>query len=71
MRLVAVDFQKDGVLVVFFHPGGVRTESFKNLDIKGLEETGPAVAKLVKTIDGLTMKDTGRFLRPDGTDQPW
>jgi NAD(P)-dependent dehydrogenase (short-subunit alcohol dehydrogenase family) len=71
MRLVSVDFKPDGIMVVFFHPGGVRTESFKNLDIKGLEETDVAVTKLVKTIDGLTMADTGRFLRPDGTDQPW
>jgi NAD(P)-dependent dehydrogenase (short-subunit alcohol dehydrogenase family) len=71
MRLVSVDFQKDGVLVVFFHPGGVRTESFKNLNMPGFEDTDVAVAKLVKTIDGLTMKDTGRFLKPDGTDQPW
>jgi NAD(P)-dependent dehydrogenase (short-subunit alcohol dehydrogenase family) len=71
MRLVAVDFQKDGVLVAFFHPGGVLTEQFKGLGLKGMEETDVAVAKLVKTIDGLTMKDTGRFLAPDGKDQPW
>jgi len=25
----------------------------------------------VKTIDGLTIADTGRFLQPDGKDQPW
>jgi predicted transcriptional regulator len=36
-----------------------------------LEETDVAVAKLAKTIDGLTMADTGRFLQPDGKDQPW
>jgi NAD(P)-dependent dehydrogenase (short-subunit alcohol dehydrogenase family) len=71
MRLVSVDYQKDGVLVVFFHPGGVRTESFKGLNLQGLEETDVAVTRLVKTIDGLTMRDTGRFLRPDGTDQAW
>jgi NAD(P)-dependent dehydrogenase (short-subunit alcohol dehydrogenase family) len=71
MRLVAVDFQKDGVLVAFFHPGGVLTEQFKGLGLKGMEETDVAVAKLVKTIDGLTLKDTGRFLAPDGKDQPW
>lgn len=71
MRLVSVDYKKDGVLVAFFHPGGVRTESFKNLDIQGLEETDVAVEKLVKTIDGLTIKDTGRFLTPDGRDQAW
>jgi NAD(P)-dependent dehydrogenase (short-subunit alcohol dehydrogenase family) len=71
MRLVAVEFQKEGVLVAFFHPGGVLTEQFKGLGLKGMEETDVAVAKLVKTIDGLTMKDTGRFLAPDGKDQPW
>jgi NAD(P)-dependent dehydrogenase (short-subunit alcohol dehydrogenase family) len=71
MRLVSVDYKKDGVLVAFFHPGGVRTESFKNLDIQGLEETDVAVERLVKTIDGLTIKDTGRFLTPDGRDQAW
>ena len=71
MRLVSVDLQKDGVLVVFFHPGGVRTESFKSVNLPGLEETDAAVTKLVKTIDGLTMKDTGRFLTPDGKDQAW
>ena len=71
MRLVSVDFQKDGVLVAFFHPGGVLTEQFKGLNLKGMEETDVAVARLVKTIDGLTMKDTGRFLAPDGKDQPW
>jgi len=71
MRLVSVDYKKDGVLVAFFHPGGVRTESFKNLNIQGLEETDVAVERLVKTIDGLTLKDTGRFLTPDGRDQPW
>ncbi|MEJ1964355.1 MAG: SDR family oxidoreductase [Gammaproteobacteria bacterium] len=71
MRLVSVDFQKDGVIVVFFHPGGVRTEGFKGLNMPGLEETDVAVSKLVKTIDGLTMKDTGRFLQQDGKDQAW
>jgi NAD(P)-dependent dehydrogenase (short-subunit alcohol dehydrogenase family) len=71
MRLVALDYRKDGVLVVSFHPGGVRTESFKNLDIPNLEETDVAVERLVKTIDALTIDDTGRFLTPDGRDQPW
>ncbi len=46
-------------------------ESFKNLDIRGLEDTDVAVTRLVKTIDGLTMADTGRFLQPDGKDQAW
>jgi len=26
---------------------------------------------LIKVIDGLTKKDSGRFLKNDGTDHPW
>jgi NAD(P)-dependent dehydrogenase (short-subunit alcohol dehydrogenase family) len=71
MRLLAVDFQDDGVLVAFFRPGGVRTEGFKNVNLPGLMEPEVAVGTMVKTIDGLTMKDTGRFLQADGKDQAW
>jgi thermostable 8-oxoguanine DNA glycosylase len=71
MRLLAVQFQKDEVIVVMFHPGGVRTESFKELNMPGLVPTEEAVGKMVKTIDGLTMKDTSRFLQNDGKDIAW
>jgi hypothetical protein len=30
-----------------------------------------AVGKLMKVIDGVTIRDTGRFLNNDGGDQPW
>ena len=53
------------------HRGKLQVILIKKLNIKGLEETDVAVAKLVKTIDGLTMADTGRFLQPDGKDQAW
>jgi hypothetical protein len=26
---------------------------------------------MIKTIDGLTLKDTGRFMDNDGKDHPW
>jgi len=26
---------------------------------------------MIATIDGLTVKDSGRFLQNDGKDQPW
>jgi hypothetical protein len=29
------------------------------------------VGKMIVTIDGLTLKDSGRFLQSDGRDQPW
>jgi NAD(P)-dependent dehydrogenase (short-subunit alcohol dehydrogenase family) len=71
MRVLALDFHKDAVIVALFHPGGVRTESLRTLDMAGLEAPELAVAKLVKVIDRLTMNDTGRFLRSDWTDHPW
>jgi hypothetical protein len=30
-----------------------------------------AIGKMIKTIDGLTVKDSGRFLDNDGKDHPW
>jgi NAD(P)-dependent dehydrogenase (short-subunit alcohol dehydrogenase family) len=36
MRLLAAQFEKTGVTVVMFHPGGVQVESFGNLNIPGM-----------------------------------
>jgi hypothetical protein len=30
-----------------------------------------AVSRMITTIDGLTLKDSGRFMQSDGRDQPW
>jgi len=30
-----------------------------------------AIGKMIKTIDALTVADSGRFLQNDGKDQPW
>ena len=67
-----VQFKNDGVTVVMFHPGGVQVESFGNMNLPGfVEPPEAAIGKMIKTIDGLTMKDSGRFLQNDGRDQPW
>ena len=71
MRLVSAQFKDEGVIVVMFHPGGVRVESFGNLDVPGLESPQSAIGKMIKVIDGLTLKDSGRFMDNDGTDHPW
>ena len=71
MRLVSARFKDEGVIVVMFHPGGVRVESFGNLEVPGLESPEEAIGKMIRTIDGLTIKDTGRFMDNDGTDHPW
>lgn len=71
MRLLSVDMKKEGITVVMFHPGGVEVESFQGQGIQGLMPTPVAVGKLMKVVDGLTIKDSGRFLNNDGGDQPW
>ncbi len=71
MRLLSAQFKGDGVTVVMFHPGGVKVESFGDLDIPGLESPEAAIGKMIRTIDGLNLKDSGRFLQNDGKDQPW
>jgi NAD(P)-dependent dehydrogenase (short-subunit alcohol dehydrogenase family) len=71
MRLLSAQFQKEGITVVMFHPGGVQVESFGNAKLPGFVPPAEAIGKMIKTIDGLSIKDTGRFLNNDGTDHPW
>jgi len=71
MRLLAAQFEKDGVTVVMFHPGGVQVESFGNMKLPGFMPPEEAIGKMIKTIDGLTIKDTARFLDNDGKNHPW
>jgi len=71
MRLLAVQFKDDGVIVAIFHPGGVQVESLGDLRLPGFVPPAEAVGKMIATIDGLTPKDSGRFLQNDGRDQPW
>jgi NAD(P)-dependent dehydrogenase (short-subunit alcohol dehydrogenase family) len=71
MRLLAVQFKDEGIIVAFFHPGGVQVESLGDLKLPGFVPPAEAVGKMIVTIDGLTPKDSGRFLQSDGRDQPW
>jgi NAD(P)-dependent dehydrogenase (short-subunit alcohol dehydrogenase family) len=71
MRLLSSQFQADGVTVVMFHPGGVQVESFGNFKLPGAVSPEVAIGKMIKTIDTVTIKDTGRFLENDGRDHPW
>lgn len=71
MRLLSVELEEEGVTVVMFHPGGVQVESFGETKLPGFVPPEEAIGKMIKTIDGLTIKDTGRFLQNDGKDHPW
>jgi len=71
MRLLSAQFKDEGVIVVMFHPGGVQVESFGNEKLPGFVPPAEAIGKMIKTIDGLTIKDSGRFMDNDGKDHPW
>ncbi len=71
MRLLAVQLKDEGIIVAFFHPGGVQVESLGDLKLPGFVPPPEAVGKMIVTIDALTMKDSGHFLQSDGRDQPW
>ena len=70
MRLLSAQFKNEGITVVMFHPGGVQVESFGNVKLPGFVPPEEAIGKMIKTIDGLTIKDTGRFMDNDGKDHP-
>ena len=71
MVILAAQLKPDGITVVMFHPGGVQVESFGNVKLPGFEPPEQAIGKMIRTIDGLTLKDTGRFLDNDGKNHPW
>jgi NAD(P)-dependent dehydrogenase (short-subunit alcohol dehydrogenase family) len=71
MRLLSAQFKNDGVTVVMFHPGGVQVESFGKMNLPGFVPPEEAIGRMIKTIDGLSLKDSGRFMDNDGKDHPW
>jgi NAD(P)-dependent dehydrogenase (short-subunit alcohol dehydrogenase family) len=60
-----------GVIVVPMHPGSVRVEKQADLHNPGMLETPESVRHMIAAIGGLTRRDSGRFLRYDGSGLPW
>ncbi len=72
MQIVAASTKKDGVTVVMFNPGPTLTEHQAYLHAySGMLKTSFTVENMIKTIDKVTIADTGRFLRYDGVTEPW
>jgi NAD(P)-dependent dehydrogenase (short-subunit alcohol dehydrogenase family) len=72
MQIVAASVKQDGVTVVMFNPGPTLTE--RQMYLKGnpvMLETSFTVRNMIDTIDKVTIKDTGRFMRYDGVTEPW
>jgi NAD(P)-dependent dehydrogenase (short-subunit alcohol dehydrogenase family) len=68
---LAAILKKDGIIVVPMHPGAVRVEKQASLKVPGMIETPDAAREMIRTIDGLTMANSGKFLNYDGKSLPW
>jgi len=65
---LALEARRDGVAAVTLSPGWVKTR----MGGAGAEiSTEESVGDMRKLIDRLTVADTGRFLRRDGSELPW
>lgn len=65
---MSVDLKDDKILVICMHPGWVKTDmggSGAPLDVE------TSISGILKTLDGLSDKDSGRYLQYDGKQLPW
>jgi len=64
----ATTLATDGIAVVAVHPGWVQTDMGGS---SAAISTDESAAALVSLVGELTIADSGRFLRWDGTEHPW
>ncbi len=68
VRLLALDLKAKGVTAVALDPGWVRTDmGGPDADLSSQE----SVDALRRTISGLTLADSGKYLKYDGSALPW
>ena len=71
MRSLTTELEDDGVTVLLFHPGGVRTERLAALGSSSSLAPEESIGDMIAIIDKLTIADTGKFLYHDGRTAPW
>jgi len=71
MRSLTTELEDDGIVVMMFHPGGVRTERLAALGSSSSLMPEESIGDMISIIDGLSMEDTGKFLFHDGRPAPW
>ena len=71
MKRSAWDLKDEGIIVVMFHPGFVRTEKLADAEFEGMIELDESVPGMMNVIDNLTIEDTGTFMKHTGETQPW
>jgi NAD(P)-dependent dehydrogenase (short-subunit alcohol dehydrogenase family) len=63
--------RKSGVSVTMFEPGWTWTGKNEKQRDPAQLEPAEVVTSMIETIDGLTLEDTGQFIRREGDTQPW
>lgn len=71
MTGIAAATDQDGVIVVAFHPGGVRVEKLAKYDLPGFIEPAESIAAMRNVIEKLQPADSGTFLNYGGEVLPW
>ena len=64
----AAALRADGIAVVMLHPGWVQTDMGGSSAPLTIAESADSI---VRTVDALTLADSGRFIQWDGSDHPW
>ena len=64
----AADLRAEGIGVVMLHPGWIGTDMGGPNAALDLADTSATIAS---TIENLSLRDSGRFVRWDGHDHPW
>jgi NAD(P)-dependent dehydrogenase (short-subunit alcohol dehydrogenase family) len=68
MRSLSIDLAEKGIAVFAMHPGWVKTDMGGE---KAPLSVGESVSGIREVLSGLSLRDTGRFLRWDGNEEPW
>jgi NAD(P)-dependent dehydrogenase (short-subunit alcohol dehydrogenase family) len=73
MLSLANDVKAQGVIVACLSPGQVDTHGYaaRGITMPGTVDVAVSVGGLIKVIDGLTIAQTGTFIRYSGEVQPW
>jgi len=71
MRSLTTELEDDGITVLLFHPGGVRTERLAALGSSSSLLPEESIGDMIAVIDQLTIADTGKFLFHYGRPAPW
>lgn len=68
---LAIDLRDQGIIFGLITPGWVRTDFTRGREGPGMIDPDRSAAAVVGVIDGLTLEDSGKFLRQTGESLGW